>query len=61
MEDWCALYTRPNAERQVTGALSERDVEFFLPTVKRRHRRRWQGWWQMADGRWPMAGGHYRP
>ena len=40
--NWYALYTRPNAERQVTAALHERGIEVFLPTVRKHHRRRWQ-------------------
>jgi len=39
---WYVLYTKPNAEYQVARALNERGIEVFLPTVKKRRRRRWQ-------------------
>ena len=42
MKHWYALYTRPNAERQVTATLHERGIEVFLPTVRKHHRRQWQ-------------------
>jgi len=42
MKHWYALYTKPHAERQVAGALHERGLEVFLPTVRKHYRRRWQ-------------------
>lgn len=40
-EHWYALYTKPNAERQVAQTLHERGIEVFLPTVRQFRRRRW--------------------
>jgi len=43
-EHWYALYTKPNAERQVAQTLNERGIEVFLPQVKQLRRHRWQEW-----------------
>ena len=40
--NWYVLYTKPNAERQVTATLHERGIEVFLPTARKHHRRQWQ-------------------
>ena len=43
MEHWYTLYTKPNAEYQVAGALRMRGIETFLPEVaspNRRHKGR---------------------
>jgi len=41
-EQWVVLFTKSNAERQVSSALYERGIEVFLPTVKRRYGHQWQ-------------------
>lgn len=42
MHQWYALYTKPRAEYQVSGALQARSIETYLPTVEvwRARRRR---------------------
>jgi len=40
MMHWYALYTQPRKERQVNGLLEDRGIEAFLPTVRRKVRRR---------------------
>ena len=37
---WYALYTKPHKERQVEGLLSQQGIETYLPTVRRKYRRR---------------------
>lgn len=37
---WYALYTKPHQERQVSGLLEEQGIETYLPTVRRKVRRR---------------------
>ena len=34
MKQWYTLHTKPNAEYQVTAALSQRDIEVFLPEIE---------------------------
>lgn len=40
MMHWCALYTKPHKERQVNGLLLQKGIETYLPTVRRKYRRR---------------------
>lgn len=40
MKSWRAIYTKPRKERQVEAWLREKGVETYLPTVRRRRRRR---------------------
>jgi transcriptional antiterminator RfaH len=40
MMHWYALYTKPHKERQVDGLLRQRGIETYLPTVRRKYRRR---------------------
>ena len=40
MERWYALYTKPRKERQVDALLQGRGIETYLPTVRRKVRRR---------------------
>lgn len=40
MKHWYALYTQPRKERQVHGLLEQQGVETYLPTVRRKVRRR---------------------
>ena len=40
MEHWYALYTKPHKERQVAGLLQSEGIEVYLPTVRRKVRRR---------------------
>jgi transcriptional antiterminator RfaH len=40
MEHWYALYTKPKKEFQVVETLQAQGIEAFLPTVKRKVRRR---------------------
>lgn len=40
MERWYALYTKPRKERQVNTLLRGRGIETYLPTVRRKVRRR---------------------
>jgi transcription elongation factor/antiterminator RfaH len=40
MEHWYALYTKPNREYQVCARMKETGAETYLPTVRRRIRRR---------------------
>ncbi len=40
MEHWYALYTKPHKERQVYTLLRGRNIEAYLPTVRRKVRRR---------------------
>jgi transcriptional antiterminator RfaH len=40
MENWYALYTKPRKERQVNTLLRGRGIETYLPTVRRKVRRR---------------------
>jgi len=40
MRSWRAIYTKPHKERQVEAWLREKGVETYLPTVRRRRRRR---------------------
>ena len=40
MKTWRAIYTKPRKERQVEAWLQERGVETYLPTIRRRRRRR---------------------
>ncbi len=40
MEHWYALYTKPKKERQVEALLREQGIETYLPTVRRKVRRR---------------------
>jgi transcriptional antiterminator RfaH len=40
MQRWYALYTKPKKERQVNALLREKGVETYLPTVRRKVRRR---------------------
>lgn len=40
MERWYALYTKPRKERQVHALLQGRGIESYLPTVRRKVRRR---------------------
>jgi len=35
MEQWYALYTKPNSEYQVAGILRQRGIETFLPDMER--------------------------
>jgi transcriptional antiterminator RfaH len=37
--DWYALHTKPHKERQVVGALQDRQLEMFFPTTRVPHRR----------------------
>ncbi len=40
MKHWYALYTKPKKERHVKVTLQGQDIEVFLPTVRRKRRRR---------------------
>jgi transcriptional antiterminator RfaH len=40
MEHWYALYTKPKKEFQVRGLLEGQGIETYLPTVRRKVRRR---------------------
>jgi transcriptional antiterminator RfaH len=40
MEHWYALYTKPKKELQVNALLKGRGIETYLPTVRRKVRRR---------------------
>lgn len=40
MERWYALYTKPKKEHQVDALLREQGIETYLPTVRRKVRRR---------------------
>lgn len=40
MERWYALYTKPRKERQVNTLLRGRGIQTYLPTVRRKVRRR---------------------
>ena len=40
MEHWYALYTKPNKEHQVNALLQGREIETYLPAVRRKVRRR---------------------
>lgn len=40
MERWYALYTKPRKEHQVNNLLQGRGIETYLPTVRRKVRRR---------------------
>jgi transcriptional antiterminator RfaH len=40
MEHWYALYTKPHKERQVDRLLQSEGIETYLPTVRRKVRRR---------------------
>ncbi len=40
MERWYALYTKPKKEHQVDSLLQEQGIETYLPTVRRKVRRR---------------------
>lgn len=40
MKKWYALYTKPHQERQVNALLQGRGIETYLPTVRRKVRRR---------------------
>jgi transcriptional antiterminator RfaH len=40
MKHWYALYTKPRKERQVKALLQGQGIETYLPTVRRRIRRR---------------------
>lgn len=40
MKRWYALYTKPHKERQVSNLLQEEGIETYLPTVRRKIRRR---------------------
>jgi len=40
MECWYALYTKPKKEHQVDSLLREQGIETYLPTVRRKVRRR---------------------
>jgi transcriptional antiterminator RfaH len=40
MKHWYALYTKPRKERQVTALLQGQGIETYLPTVRRKIRRR---------------------
>lgn len=40
MRSWLAIYTKPRKERQVEAWLRERGVDTYLPTIRRRRRRR---------------------
>jgi transcriptional antiterminator RfaH len=40
MEHWYALYTKPKKEHQVDSLLRGRGIQTYLPTVKRKTRRR---------------------
>jgi transcription elongation factor/antiterminator RfaH len=40
MMHWYALYTKPHKERQVKGLLRQQGIETYLPTVRRKYRRR---------------------
>jgi len=40
LERWYALYTKPRKERQVHALLQGRGIESYLPTVRRKVRRR---------------------
>jgi transcriptional antiterminator RfaH len=40
LEHWYALYTKPRKERQVHALLQDRGIETYLPTVRRKVRRR---------------------
>ena len=40
MRHWYALYTKPHKERQVRTLLQGQNIEVYLPTVRRKQRRR---------------------
>lgn len=40
MKSWRAIYTKPRKERQVEAWLRDKGVETYLPTIRRRRRRR---------------------
>jgi transcription elongation factor/antiterminator RfaH len=40
MKHWHALYTKPRKEHQVNASLQEQGIETYLPTVRRKIRRR---------------------
>jgi transcriptional antiterminator RfaH len=40
VEHWYALYTKPRKEHQVDAFLQERGIETYLPTVRRKKKRR---------------------
>ena len=40
MKSWRAIYTKPRKERQVDAWLREKGVDTYLPTIRRRRRRR---------------------
>lgn len=40
MENWYALYTKPNKEHQVSALLQGEGIQTYLPTVRRKVRRR---------------------
>ena len=40
MKHWYALYTKPHKERQVKTLLQGQDIEVYLPTARRKQRRR---------------------
>jgi transcription elongation factor/antiterminator RfaH len=40
MEFWYALYTKPKKEHQVDSLLREQGIETYLPTIRRKVRRR---------------------
>jgi transcriptional antiterminator RfaH len=40
MMHWYAMYTKPHKERQVKGLLRQQGIETYLPTVRRKYRRR---------------------
>jgi transcriptional antiterminator RfaH len=40
VRQWYALHTKPRKERQVNALLQERGIETYLPTVRRKARRR---------------------
>jgi transcription antitermination factor NusG len=40
MKHWHAMYTKPHMERQVAGLLGKMGLDVYLPTVRRKKRRR---------------------
>jgi transcription antitermination factor NusG len=40
MKHWHAMYTKPHMERQVAGLLREMGLDVYVPTVRRKRRRR---------------------
>jgi transcriptional antiterminator RfaH len=40
MEHWYALYTKPKKEREVAAILQDQGIETYLPTIRRKRRRR---------------------